>query len=132
MFLNRLSKKEKNAFLELAYFVAKCDEDFSNTQKVMIEQYCIEMGIDNIKFNEKKFNIKDTLKTFKSTQSRNIVLLEVMAIVYSDNILHVKEEKIINSIIKEFKLSLELFAVYGEWTKAMMSLSSQGEALLRL
>ena len=58
MFLNRLEKEEKIAFLELAHYVARSDNDFSLSQKDIINNYCIEMQIENIEFNVKKFDIK--------------------------------------------------------------------------
>lgn len=36
MFLNRLEKEEKIAFLELAHYVARSDNDFSLSQKDII------------------------------------------------------------------------------------------------
>ena len=41
MFLNRLEKEEKIAFLELAHYVARSDNDFSLSQKDIINNYCI-------------------------------------------------------------------------------------------
>jgi hypothetical protein len=55
-----------------------------------------------------------------------------MALVYSDNILHEEEQKILDAMIKEFDLEPALAVVYSEWSKAILSLSVQGEALIRL
>ena len=62
MFLNRLEKEEKIAFLELAHYVARSDNDFSLSQKDIINNYCIEMQIENIEFNVNKFDIYNTLE----------------------------------------------------------------------
>jgi len=132
MFLNRLKKKEQVAFLEIAHHIARSDNDFSNDQKDIITKYCAEMGIEDIKYKEKKFDINKTLSKIKSPESQKIVLLEIMALVYSDNILHKEEEKILKTMTKKFGLSSSLSIVYGEWAKAILALYIQGEALIEL
>lgn len=132
MFLNRLKKKEKVAFLELAHHIARSDNDFSQVQKSIIAAYCMEMQIDNIEYSEKKFDLNKTLSKIKSKKSQKIVLLEVMALVYSDNILHKEEKKVLDVMISKFKLSEALSTVYAEWSKSILALSTQGQALIDL
>lgn len=132
MFLNRLKKKEKVAFLHLAHHIARSDNNFSESQKEIIGKYCMEMQIEDIKFNEKKFDLKQVLSSIKNEQSQKIVLLEVMALIYSDNFLHEEEEKVLNKMIKVFGLNQSLSVVYSEWSKAMLSLFIQGNALIKL
>ena len=52
MFLNRLIGEEKIAFLELAHYVARSDNNFSESEKEIISKYCTEMQIDNIILDE--------------------------------------------------------------------------------
>jgi len=132
MFLNRLKKKEKKAFLKLAHYVARSDSDFSADEENIIEKYCMEMQIDNIEFNEKEFDIYDTLGKFISDSSKKIVLLELMALIYSDDFLHEKEREVLEKILEEFDLSYNLSIVYTEWAKTMLSLYKQGNALINI
>jgi len=132
MFLNRLSKKEKSAFLELAYHIALSDNDFSETQKIIIDKYCMEMQIDDVKYNEDSFDIYETLEKIQSQRSRKIVILEVMALIYSDNFLHEEERKVLEKVLEEFGLSYNIAIVYTEWAKTMLSLYTQGNALIEL
>ena len=132
MFLNRLNSKEKEAFLELAHYIARSDNDFSDTQKEIIKQYCTEMQIKNIKFKKKKFDIYKTLGKIKREKSRKIVLLEVMALIYSDDFLHEEERKILEIMLEEFDLSYNLSVVYTQWAKSMLALYLQGNALIEL
>ena len=132
MFLNRLEKEEKIAFLELAHYVARSDNDFSLSQKDIINNYCIEMQIENIEFNVNKFDIYNTLGKITNKKSQKIVLLEIMALIYSDNFLHEEERKVLEKILEEFNLNYHLATVYGEWAKAMLSLYIQGNALVEL
>jgi tellurite resistance protein len=132
MFLNRLEKEEKIGFLELAHYVARSDNDFSISQKDIINNYCIEMQIDDIYFDIEKFDIYNTLGKIKNRKSQKIVLLEIMALIYSDNFLHEEERKVLEKILQEFDLNYHLATVYGEWAKTILSLYLQGNALIEL
>lgn len=132
MFLDRLNKDEKVAFLELAHHVARSDNDFSELQKEIIGKYCMEMQIEDINYDENSFNIENTLVKVQEKQSQKIILLEIMALVYSDNILHAEEQKVLDIITGTFGLNSSLTTVYGEWTKAILALYVQGNALIEL
>lgn len=132
MFLTKLKKKEKVAFLKLAYHISRSDNDFSESQKSIINKYCHEMKIEDIKYKDKKFDLENTLLKFKSQKSQKIILLEIMALVYSDNYLHEEEEKVLIAMVNKFKLPYSLTLVYGEWAKAMLALYRQGNALIEI
>jgi len=132
MFLNRLEKEEKVAFLELAHHIARSDSDFSETQKSIIGKYCMEMQIDDIEFNEEEFDIYNTLDKIQERRSKKIVLLEIMALIYSDDFLHEEERKILEKILETFGLNYNLSIVYTQWAKSMLALYVQGDALIEL
>jgi tellurite resistance protein len=131
MFLNILNKDEKIAFLEMAHHIARSDGDFSVKQKEMISTYCFEMQVDNIEYND-EFDLEKILGKFETEKSKKIVLLEVMALIYSDNIVHKEEEKIINAILEYFGFSDALASLYLEWTKTILAASEQGKLLIEL
>lgn len=132
MFLNRLEENEKVAFLELAHYIARSDNDFSDLQKVIIHEYCTEMQVEDIEYKEKDFVLEITLNKINSTQSQRIILLEVMALIYSDNILHDEEKKILDKMAEKFGISGAILDVYTQWSKSILALTSQGEALLHI
>ena len=132
MFLNRLNSKEKEAFLKLAHYIARSDNDFSDKQKEIIATYCFEMQINDIDFNESSFNLDNTLSKFESKESQKIALLEVMALVFSDNILHQEEKKVLDAMTEKFNLSSTLIDIYAEWTKAILAITAQGQALINI
>ncbi len=132
MFLNRLGKEEKVGFLELAHHIARSDNDFSESQKSIIEKYCMEMQIDDIDYDEEKFDIYITLDKIKERRSRKIVLLEIMALIYADDFLHEEERKVLEKVLEEFDLNYNLSIVYTQWAKTMLSLYMQGNALIEL
>jgi hypothetical protein len=61
-----------------------------------------------------------------------IVLLELMAIIYSDDYLHEEERVVLEKILEEFDLNYNLSIVYTEWDKTMLSLYKQGNALINI
>ena len=132
MLLHRLKQKVKVPFLELAYYVANSDNDFSSKEEDVINSYCVEMQIDNIDFDKSNIDLDLTLSNIESSQSQKIVLLEIMALVYSDNILHQAEAKVLQSMADKFQLNPKLVSVYAEWSKAMFALTIQGISLIEL
>lgn len=132
MFLNRLNREEKIAFLELAHHIARSDNDFSETQKSIIDKYCMEMQIEDIDYDDEKFDIYDALAVIEDRRSRKIVILEIMALIYADNFLHEEERKVLEKMLEEFDLNYHISIVYSEWAKAMLSLYTQGNSLIEL
>ncbi len=132
MFLNRLNQEEKIAFLELAHYIARSDNDFSKLQKDIIAKYCMEMQIEDIEYDANAFDIYTTLDKIQNPRSRKIVLLEIMALIYSDDFLHEEERKVLEKVLEEFALNYNLAVVYTQWAKTMLSLYTQGNALIEL
>ena len=132
MFLNRLDKQSKEVFLKIAHYVARSDKSFIDIQKVLISGYCTEMAIDDIKFDEHNFSLEDTLKSITDYDMQKIILMEILAIVYADSVMHEAEKDIIDTMVDTWNINSNLVIVYGEWSKSLLSLSIQGEALLDL
>jgi uncharacterized tellurite resistance protein B-like protein len=132
MFLNRLEKEEKIAFLELAHYIARSDNDFSKLEENIINEYCIEMQIYNVNFDENLFDIDKTLSKISDKKSQKIVLLEVITLIYSDNYLHIGEQKVLDTIVEKFDIDKTLYVVYTEWAKSILALYIQGDALIEL
>lgn len=132
MFLNRLTLEEKEAFLHLAHYIAHVDDDFSQKERDIIDKYCMEMQIDDVEWSEEKFQRGAVLDVFQEESHKKIVLLEIMALVFSDGYLHQEEEQTLDEIVKHFGLNPNLGVVYKEWAKSILSLFVQGEALIHL
>ncbi len=132
MFLNRLKEEEQVAFLELAHHIARSDNDFTQSEEAIIEKYCLEMQRENIKYDEETFDIYNTLDKIQDRRSRKIVLLELLALIYSDDFLHEEERKILEKLLEEFDLNYNLSIVYTQWAKSMVALYIQGNALIEI
>ena len=133
MFLNRLSAEEKNAFLVLAHHVARSDADFSAEERIIIAKYCMEMQIDDIDdYDETPFDLEQILDQFETASHRNIVLLELMALVYADGRLAQQESMLLDQFVEHCHMNPNLSIIYKEWAKNILSLYTQGEALIHL
>ncbi|RUM43805.1 MAG: TerB family tellurite resistance protein [Hydrogenimonas sp.] len=130
MFLLKLNKNEKKAFLQLAHYVARVDGNFGDEEKVVMQTYAYEMGIEDEGFKENEFNLDRTLESFETDEAKKIVLIEIMALIYADNKVDEKEEEIIENICKKFTITRKKTMLYEEWTKAMLALYKQGELFL--
>ena len=130
MLLMQLKNTEKFAFLNLAYYMANIDGEFEQEEKKIIEEYCAEMGIDNVSYDEEKFDLEETLCKIESVKSKKIVLLELMILVHSDDKFHRFEQNVIEKIANYFQISTKERAIYSQWGKMASSLYQQGSLFL--
>lgn len=132
MFLNKLDKHAQEVFLHLAHYVAMSDESFSDMQKTLIDGYLKEMNIEDVNFKEDAFSLVDCISKVTGKEYQKVILIELLAIVYTDNIMHESEKEIIDTIVDTWDINSSLVVVYGEWSRSLLSLYIQGEALLEL
>lgn len=131
MLLMKLQTKEKFAFLQLAQFLARVDGEYGNREEDVIDEYCVEMGIDKPDvFNEEDFDLDLVLSHFKSSKSKKIVILELMILVHIDDKFDHKEHELFDRIIKQFKIDEKDLKYYSYWGKAVSSLYEQGKLFI--
>ena len=131
MLLMRLSSKEKFTFLQLAHYIARVDGVFGSDEAQVIDEYCSEMGIDNsIHFDEEGFDLDETLKNFKTEQSKKIAVLELMVLIHIDTKFDVKELDSIAQIGRAFNISEKQIKAYSQWGKNVAELFKEGKELV--
>ncbi len=131
MFLNKLNTVEKKSFLELAHHIARSDGEFSEEEQKVIATYCLEMQVQDINYDIKNFNLDSILSKISSIENQKIVFLEIMALVYSDGV-EQEEQEILNVMSEKFNIDEALSIVYAEWSKSILAIVNQGQALIRL
>lgn len=132
MLLMKLQPKEKFSFLQLAHYLARIDNEYGEKEEEVILEYCAEMGIDNDNdFELEDFNLKDTLKDFKSIKSKKIVVLELMILIHADDKFDLKERTLITKINDTFEFSFKDIEYYSQWGKAVAALYSQGRLFIQ-
>jgi len=131
MFLNRLTEKEKLAFMEIARYIMDNNKSDGKKEQQILQTYAFEMQID-INKRLKYKNIEELLNVFHSKQHQKIALIEIMALIYADNYLDEKEESIIQALCNKFNISRNEATIYEEWTKAIIALYKQGELFINM
>ncbi|WP_258238780.1 TerB family tellurite resistance protein [Arcobacter sp. CECT 8985] len=127
----KLQTKEKFSFLRLAHYLARVDSDYGEKEHEIIEEYCVEMGIENDDiFDVDTFDLEDTLKNFKTKKSKKIVMLELMILIHADDSFDFKEKELIQDINKTFGFSKRNMDYFSQWGKAVASLYEQGQLLI--
>lgn len=104
MFLNLLNDEEKSIFLKLAIAVIQADGKLEESEKLFINEYSREMGIQNYNLDE-KINLSDLMEKIskKSTDSvKRIFLIELTACATADGEFADSEKSLIQACIKEF------------------------------
>ncbi|MBP1679930.1 MAG: hypothetical protein H6Q35_269 [Proteobacteria bacterium] len=118
----KLKTEEKFAFLQLAQYVAQLDGEYGPKEREIVEEYCTEMGIENIDIDVKSFLLEDILTIFKSAQSQRITLLALMVLVHVDDKFGIYEHKVIDKIAHQFNISeqeIHLFSMWGKMGSAL-------------
>lgn len=125
MLLMQLKTPEKFAFLHIAHHLAQADGDMGNREKMKINDYCIEMGIDDIIFDEDNYKLDENLNKFKTQKSQRILLLELMLLVHVDDIYNQCEQDLIKIISKKFTIGETQVKHASTWGKATSALREQ-------
>lgn len=107
MLLHLFNQREKEFFLELAYLVAKIDNEFAEEEKIIIQQYRREMNLEDIIVNSEKHSIEEILEFFKDSliKIQRSIFIEIYALTLSDNKLQKEEENVLDLMQKKFSIS---------------------------
>ncbi|HHQ4317878.1 TPA: hypothetical protein ACSQRH_000381 [Clostridium perfringens] len=107
MFLDVLNKEDKANFLEFVNLIAKCDGEFAEEEKEILNNYMVETGINEIPDNNK--NIEDIVEYFSKRDEavRKIILFEAYGLVLADNKITDEEKEIIMELDKMSGLNKE-------------------------
>ncbi len=119
MFLNRLSTKQKELFLDLCIHASKSNNDFCADEKFMIDQYCEEMHIP-VRYEEQHTfsSVAAELISISSPTDLKIILLETSALLLSDDKIDADERSFIESFAEKIGLTkMQLDDVVGMVTE---------------
>ena len=118
----KLKSEEKFAFLQLAQYIAQLDGEYGLKEREIIDEYCTEMGIENIDIDLKHFVLEEILMTFRTSRSQRIILLALMVLVHVDDKFGLNEYKIMDKIAQQFNLAekeIDLFSMWGKMGSAL-------------
>lgn len=121
----QLRTEEKFAFLQLAQYIAKQDGEYGLKEREIVEEYCTEMGIENVESTRETFDLDETLAVFKTPKSQKIAVLALMVLVHIDDKYGIYEHKIMHKIAQAFYLNDETMHLLSMWGKAGSALYEQ-------
>jgi len=104
MFANVMNQTEKEKFLELIYKIAQCDDEYSEEEEDLLNNYKNELGLQDV-------NDTDTLEglvnffAVKSQELKKIVFFELYGMIMADRKIESKEKNLIELIETAFGLT---------------------------
>lgn len=122
MYLNTLNEGQKNIFLDLCILAAKANNVVAEDEIAIINEYCNEMQIAARYEEERIFDLCiEDLKKDCNKRTIKIIVLELTALILSDNICDEDEEKYIQEFISRVGITK---SEYEKTTKLLNKLSS--------
>lgn len=106
MYLSKLSEKQKNLFLELAYQLALIDNDYSEKEKIMIKSYCDEMGME-VPAAVRAASIDEIISAMNSgcmALEKKIIVFEMLGLAMVDGNYDESEREILAEIMRVFEV----------------------------
>jgi uncharacterized tellurite resistance protein B-like protein len=89
-------------------------------------------ALASLEQSNNKFDLNACLDLFVDAESKKILVLEILAMIYSNDEYHKEQQNVMEYILDYFDISSYLVTVYTEWAKTMISLQRQGNALIHL
>lgn len=111
MFLNNLTQEKKELFLSLAYKISCIDENYADEEKMVLEQYCVEMDIriDKIQLIEDFDKILNRINILCNFQEKKIFVFESVGLILADGVIHDKEMEAITNMVRLFEINDNYF-----------------------
>jgi tellurite resistance protein len=120
---------EKRAFLEMAHHVAVVDGMVNEQEQMAMEMYKKEMDLEDYVLVNKSLN--EVMDIFTNEKSKNIVLLELIGLVFADNSGYNDAEREVIKLIKQnFGLSVEQYLAYKTWILEFNEVYKKGLSLI--
>ena len=110
MFLSKLSKEQKELFLQLSLHAAMSNRILAEEEKIMIHEYCHEMGFIDCNL-EIKMDLEQVIATIKEVCDESIVrmmMFEVLGLLLADKSYDALEQELFTMLKTQFSLSDEL------------------------
>ena len=131
MFLNNLTQEKKELFLSLAYNISCIDDTYADEEKMVLEQYCVEMDIriDKIQLIEDFDKILNRINILCNFQEKKIFVFESVGLILADGVIHDKEMEAITNMVRLFEINdnyfedcMKLIKEYYDLQSRMMNL----------
>ncbi|MGL4607372.1 MAG: hypothetical protein ACRCU3_07910 [Eubacteriaceae bacterium] len=111
MYLNQLNYEQKELFLDMCIQASLANNDFAEEQKALIELYCNEMQMSEVRYEAKKKFDEAILELIEisSKAEIKIIVLEILALILSDHKYDDYEQAFMDKVIVTTEISREEF-----------------------
>ncbi|WP_373483038.1 hypothetical protein [Acetobacterium sp.] len=109
MYLSQLDLEEQELFLDLAIYAALANNEFADKEKEVVAAYCLEMGFENSSY-EPKLALDEVLDRISKKCTKvelNMIIVEILALVRSDDTYDPLEAEFVEKIQHAFDISDE-------------------------
>ncbi len=128
MYLNRLTKFEKEGFYALAHAIAASHDGISPEEQTILDSIVGEMQISP---PDEILPIAEALKRFESDENRRLVLLELMLIALVDNDFAEAEQRVLSQVASAFALDTRHIERAASWAEGMLGLFRSGQRFIQ-
>ena len=90
------------------------------------------MELDHIGFEFKNEILSEIMQHFTDEQTKNIVFVEILALIFADGNYAEEEKMIIKEIKEEFGFSPDKYERYKNWVQRFNELYSEGAKLVNV
>ena len=110
MYLNLLKDNEKELFLEMAYYLAAADGNYSDSEKLMMKEYCKEMQVEILHGTIKRTveEIFDEINNKSDEKAKRIFIFELVGLALVDGCYDESEKEFINKMANKFSVNGQL------------------------
>lgn len=110
MYLNLLKDNEKELFLEMVYYLAVADGNYSDSEKLMMKEYCKEMQVEILHGTIKRTveEILDEINNKSDEKAKRIFIFELVGLALVDGCYDESEKEFINKIADKFSVNGQL------------------------
>ncbi len=129
MFLSELSSEEKKSFLSLADSLIRADGKILKSEKLFLKKLFFEMGIGR-SINLTPMTIREACTTFKTKKSKVAVIMDLIALGYSDTNYSCNEADLVKDIAVHFQISLAEFLELESMALKILKLKDEVRAYM--
>lgn len=111
MFLSALGNRQKELFRDISIFIAFSDGDYADSEKIVLNSYCTEMGIPYTEQTTTK-NIDeaiDEIVKISSDDDKKAIGFEIMGMVMADGVYEDSERVCVEKYSQKSGIPMERF-----------------------
>lgn len=131
MFLAKLARKEKAAFLNLAQALIGADGVLNEDEVAMLEQYKAEMSLESSEEGSQE-EIERSIDVFKDTAAgiKKQITFELMALACADKEFVTEEHAILQKLVESWELESSFLTECNECVEELLKLYEKIGALV--